>query len=139
MEIKLKNGSSLFIGPYEHSFFTEIQKLNNEEGWTNLVQNNNLTKVAWENSNIAFIVKNQGNNLVGYIRGHTDTAVSLFVCEMLVDQKYRGFGVGKSLLQYVHRLYPNTRVEMLATSTSRSFYENLGYRSFYGFRKTFGE
>lgn len=139
MEINLNDGSSLFIEPYEQRFFNDIQKLNKEEGWTNLVQNNVKTEKAWENSNIAFIVVNQCKELVGYIRGHTDTAVSLFVCEMLIDQKYRGLGVGKILLQYIHTIYPDTRVEMLATSTSRSFYERLGYRAFYGFRKTFRE
>ena len=139
MEINLNDGSSLFIEPYEQRFFNDIQKLNKEEGWTNLVQNNVKTEKAWENSNIPFIVINQCKELVGYIRGHTDTSVSLFVCEILIDQKYRGLGVGKILLQYIHTIYPDTRVEMLATSTSRSFYESLGYRAFYGFRKTFRE
>lgn len=139
LELKLKDSSSLFIEPYEENNFKEIQRLNKEEGWTNLVINNIQTEIAWENSNIAFVVENQYKELVGYIRGHTDTAVSLFVCEMLIDKKYRGLGIGKVLLQYVHDLYPETRIEMLATSTSRSFYENQGYRAFYGFRKTFGE
>ncbi len=29
-----------------------------------------------------------------------------------------------------------TRVELLANRSSRTFYEGLGFRAFYGFRKT---
>ena len=113
--------------------------LNKEEGWTNLVENAKNTKVAWENSNVVYVVKNKNGKVMGYIRRYTDTCVSLFICEMLINKRYRGLGIGKQLLQYVHDKYPNTRIEMFATSASRTFYENLGYRTFYGFQKSHKE
>lgn len=139
MKIGLKEDIVAFIQPYENNEFNDIQRLNKEEGWTNLVENAKNTKVAWENSNVAYVVKNENGKVMGYIRGYTDTCVSLFICEMLINKRYRGLGIGKQLLQYVHDKYPNTRIEMLATSTSRTFYENLGYRTFYGFRKSHKE
>jgi len=139
MRIILKDNSKAIIRKYEERDFYKIQDLNEEEGWINLVKNNLNTKVAWENSNVAFVVERRNEELVGYIRGHTDTCVSLFICEMLIDKKWRGVGIGKVLLQYVHDIYPDTRIEMLATSSSRSFYEGLGYRTFYGFRKSYEE
>ena len=84
------------------------EHLNKEEGWSNLVENAKNTK-AWENSNVAYVVKNENGKVMGYIRGYTDTCVSLFICEML------------------------------ATSASRTFYESLGYRTFYGFLKSHKE
>ncbi|WP_432355820.1 GNAT family N-acetyltransferase [Sporosarcina sp. A2] len=139
MMINLEDGSNLLIIPYENKDFEGIQKLNKDEGWTNLVENSMKTKSAWENSNIAFVVETESGKLVGYIRGQTDTSVSLFVCEMLIHKNYRNLAIGRKLLQFVHDLYPDTRIEVLATSTSRSFYENLGYRPFYGYRKTYSE
>lgn len=76
---------------------------------------------------------------VGYIRGITDKFITLFIGELVVSTDYRGLGIGQRLLKYVHSLYPKTRIEMLATSTSRTYYEEQGYRAFYGFRKTFEE
>ncbi|EMF48148.1 hypothetical protein B481_0269 [Planococcus halocryophilus Or1] len=42
-------------------------------------------------------------------------------------------------MRHVHHQYPKTRIELLASSTSRSFYETQKYRPFYGFRKTIEE
>jgi ribosomal protein S18 acetylase RimI-like enzyme len=127
------------IRQYQETDFNRIQELNHSEGWTNLVEKNEDTKQAWGNSNVSFVVEAEGDGIVGYIRGLTDTRITLYICELLIDKKYRGLGLGSELLQYVHRLYPKTRMEMLASSTSHSFYEGQGYRPFYGFRKTLEE
>lgn len=127
------------IRQYVENDFNRIQELNQTEGWNNLVENHEDTKEAWGKSNVSFVIEAEGNGVVGYIRGLTDTRITLYICELLIDKKYRGFGLGSELLQYVHNKYPKTRMEMLASSTSRSFYEGQGHRPFYGFRKTLGE
>jgi ribosomal protein S18 acetylase RimI-like enzyme len=127
------------IRKFKETDFNRIQELNSEEGWLNLVEKNEDTKQAWENSNVSFVVEADDNGVVGYIRGLTDKKITLYICELLIDKKYRGLGLGSELLQYVHNVYPKTRIEMLASSTSRSFYEGQGYRPFYGFRKTLEE
>ncbi|MFP7299226.1 GNAT family N-acetyltransferase [Neobacillus niacini] len=127
------------IRRYIDTDFDRIQGLNREEGWSNLVEKNEDSKAAWENSNVSFVAVTEDDEVVGYIRGLTDTCITLYICELLIDKKYRGLGIGKDLLQHVHQLYPKTRIEMLASSTSHSFYEGLGYRPFYGFRKTLEE
>lgn len=138
MELILNNEKSVFIRTYKENDFNEIQQLNMSEGWNNLVEKNEDTKEAWRNSNITFIVE-FNNRVVGYLRGLTDSCTSLYICEVLIDKEFRGLGVAKELLRYVHGIYPKTRMEMLASSTSHTFYEAQGYRNFYGFRKTFGE
>jgi predicted N-acetyltransferase YhbS len=127
------------IRQYQESDISKIQELNRNEGWNNLVEKNEDTKEAWQNSNVSFVVEAEGDGVVGYIRGLTDTRITLYICELLIDKKYRGGGIGKMLLQYVHRLYPKTRIELLASSTSHTYYEGHGYRPFYGFRKTIEE
>lgn len=136
MEIDLKDNEKAIIRPYKETDFNKIQDLNREEGWTNLVENHLNAKEAWEHSNVAYVVETEGQGIVGYVRGLTDTRISLYICELLINKKFRSLGLGKELLHYVHSIYPDTRIELLATSSSRSFYEELSFRSFYGFRKT---
>jgi ribosomal protein S18 acetylase RimI-like enzyme len=138
MNIKIKNGKEINIRLYEEADFNHVQQLNNEEGWANLVERGEVTKEAWRNSNITYVVE-ESKKIIGYIRGLTDKQITLYICEILIDKGYRGFGIGESLLKYVHSLYPKTRMEMLASSSSRSYYEVRGFRSFYGFRKTIEE
>jgi predicted GNAT family N-acyltransferase len=75
----------------------------------------------------------------GYIRGLTDGNVTVYICEMLISKNLRGKGAGGKLLKFVHSQYPRTRMEMLASSTSHTFYKSQNFRPFYGFRKTFEE
>jgi ribosomal protein S18 acetylase RimI-like enzyme len=138
VELTLKNGQQIHFRPYQETDFPFIQQLNATEGWNNLVEKEEETKKAWENSNIAFVAVEK-EKIIGYVRGLTDEHITLYICELLIDKDYRGFGIGQELLRYVHRLYPTTRMETLASSTSRTFYEQLGYRAFYGFRKTIHE
>lgn len=139
MKLELNDNRNVFVRPYVTTDFNSIQALNAEEGWHNLAEKNESTKRAWENSNVAFVAETEEQQVIGYIRGMTDTGISLFICELLIDKAFRGLGLGTVLLRYVHDLYPTTRIEMLASSSSRSFYQEHGYRAFYGFRKTYLE
>lgn len=123
---------------YTEDDFESIHQLNIHEEWNNLVAKKEDTKKAWSNSNVAFVAYD-GDNLVGYIRGVTDSYITLLVCELLIAKAYRGSGIGTDLLKFVHKQFPKTRMELLASSSSFSYYENQKFRSFYGFRKTFEE
>ncbi|MGD7054242.1 GNAT family N-acetyltransferase [Sutcliffiella horikoshii] len=138
MRIKLRNEKLLEVRAYRKEDFLAINQLNEEEKWNNLVENKENAREAWNHSNIAYVAEINGQ-LVGYIRGLTDQSITLYICELLIDRNYRGLGIGEILLNYVHDLYPMTRIEMLANSDSRTYYEQKGYRTFYGFRKTFRE
>jgi GNAT superfamily N-acetyltransferase len=128
----------MHVVPFDELHFKDIQELNRAEGWTQLVERNDETFNAWKNSNVAYVViKNE--RIEGYIRGLTDENVTIYICEMLISKNLRGQGVGSKLLNFVHGLYPQARIEMLASSTSHTFYESLKFRPFYGFRKTIEE
>lgn len=136
--LEIRNGQFIQIRQYNEQDFNAINRLNIEEKWTNLVALKDNTKEAWNNSNVAFVAYSDGD-VIGYIRGFTDQYVTLYVCELLIDKRYRGLGIGQYMLKFVHGLYPSTRIELLGSSTSQSFYKQIGYRPFYGFRKTFDE
>lgn len=127
------------IRAYVASDFEHIQQLNREEGWTQLVERGELTREAWRQSNVTYVMESDNGEIVAYLRGLTDTAVTLFVCELLVAPAYQKRGLGEQLLQHIHERYPTTRIELLASQTSHTYYEKLRFRPFYGFRKTIHE
>lgn len=124
--------------PYKETDFPAIHQLNQMEGRTNLAAKQDETKSAWNHSQIAFVAERDGE-VIACVRGLTDGSVSLYICELLVDEKERGKGIGQALLAHVHKLYPKTRMELLASTTSQTFYEKQKFRPFYGFRKTIEE
>lgn len=126
------------IRSYEERDFDQIQALNEAEGWSQLVRQHELTKQAWRQSNVAYVVESEGQ-VIAYVRGLTDTTVSLYVCELLIAPSHRRLGIGERLLSHVHALYPETRLEMLASASSHTYYEKLNFRPFYGYRKTIHE
>ncbi|WP_102028898.1 GNAT family N-acetyltransferase [Salirhabdus sp. Marseille-P4669] len=126
------------IRPYEEKDFPFIHQLNEAEGWSNLVKHKEITEKAWRDSNVTFVVEEAGE-IVGYVRGITDGHVTLYVCELLIRKSHRGKGIGTTLLKEIHHLYPTTRMELLASTTSKSFYEKEKFRPFYAFRKTIEE
>ncbi|MGP4067281.1 GNAT family N-acetyltransferase [Halobacillus sp. B29] len=115
--------------------FHDIQQLNEKEGWNGLVERNEETCCSWLNSEPALVAEEDGE-VVGYLRGLTDGAVTLYICEILIKESHRNQGISEQLVRTAHECYPSTRVEMLATTSSHEYYENRGYRSFYGFRKS---
>lgn len=134
----MQKQQEIVIRPYKESDFSGIHKLNEQEGWSNLVANQQQTQAAWNGSNLA-VVAEQDGQLVGCLRALTDGAVTLYVCELLIEKSRRGSGIGGMLMDHVHNLYPETRMELLASCTSQSYYEAKRFRAFYGFRKTFEE
>ncbi|WP_430788292.1 GNAT family N-acetyltransferase [Virgibacillus flavescens] len=138
MQATLDNGKEVIFREYEEEDFPQINKLNELEGWNTLVERAEETREALENSNITYVALID-EKIVGYVRGMTDKQITLFICEVIIDKELRGSGIGKKILQYVHAKYPKTRMELLGSSTSKSFYEKLKFRPFYGFRKTIQE
>ncbi|PSL40144.1 putative N-acetyltransferase YhbS [Planomicrobium soli] len=130
--------AGITIRAYSEEDFPEIHALNQAEAWTNLVEKYEKTKQAWRNSQLALVAEN-GEKIVGCLRGLTDGSVSLFICELLIHKEYRGQRIGKELMEHAHQRYPETRMELLASSTSYTYYESQGFRPFHGFRKTISE
>lgn len=113
-----------------------IQQMNKDEGWDNLVARHEQTLNSWMNSK-SYVMEEDGE-VIACIRAITDEYVTLYVCELIVRRDKRNRGFGRKLLGYMHELYPTTRMELLATSHSKSFYESW-FRPFYGYRRTYHE
>ncbi|MGV3464983.1 MAG: GNAT family N-acetyltransferase [Heyndrickxia sp.] len=138
MEYILSNGETVKFRKYNEEDFPSIHQLNIEEQWNNLVEKKEDAKQAWINSNVK-LVACMDEKIIGYLRGMTDENITLYVCELLIDRNYRGLGIGTNLLKFVHQQYPKTRIDLLGSNTSSTYYENTNFRSFYGFRNTIKE
>lgn len=99
------------------------------------MRQHDLTKEAWRQSNVAYVVESENGHVISYLRG-----VDRHDRELVrVRTAHRGLGIGERLLSHVHALYPETRLEMLASASSHTYYEKLNFRPFYGYRKTIHE
>jgi GNAT superfamily N-acetyltransferase len=117
--------------------FPAIQRLSSLEGWPTPASRPDEALTAWKHSWPALVAVD-GGAVIGFVRAITDGEITLFVAELLVEAPYRGKGIGRLLLDSCHYLFPHTRIEVLSTETSASFYARQGFRSIgAGFRKSY--
>ena len=104
-----------------------------------MVEKKEDTKEAWKHSNISLVVEAEGDGIVGCIRGFTETRITLYICELLIDKRYRGAGIGESYfgIRCSISKYENGTAWLRVPHII--FMRRQGYRPFYGFRKTFEE
>ena len=90
----MKAQEEWLIRPYREDDFPAIHELNKQEQWSNLAAKEQELKQAWDNSAVAVVAEMDGQP-IGYLRGLTDGFVSLYICELLVNQNHRKSGVGE--------------------------------------------
>jgi GNAT superfamily N-acetyltransferase len=75
---------------------------------------NSITYVAYE-----------GNILCGYSRSLNDCDLYIYVCDLLVNRRWRGREIGRQLMEQVFLDYPNQTVYVM--SDVDEYYQKLGY------------
>jgi GNAT superfamily N-acetyltransferase len=125
------------IRAWQKDDFAEIQMLSANEGWTTTGLRPDEALTAWTHSCPTLVATNEVDQVIGFIRGLTDTEVTTYIADFLVVPEYRGKGLGRALLEVCHGLYPHTRFDLLSTDNAHGFYEKEGVRHFQGFRKSF--
>jgi N-acetylglutamate synthase-like GNAT family acetyltransferase len=87
-------------------------------------------KKAMENS-LCFGVYNNNNKQFGYARMITDYATFAYMADVFIDEKFRGKGLGKWLVEVMmtHPALQGLRRVMLATKDAHKLYEQCGFTS----------
>jgi len=98
-----------------------------------------LWKSYWANDRSAEAIEKSINNsdcygvykekeLVGFARVVTDNATVYWLCDVIVDEKHRGMGIGKNLVRRIVESggYKNMR-GILATKDAHGLYEQFGF------------
>ncbi|WP_346938829.1 GNAT family N-acetyltransferase [uncultured Clostridium sp.] len=132
-QVKLPKG--IYIREFTEMDFPSIQVLYEKEGWMTFLKRSEDALKAWENSNITLVALD-GDIIVGLIRALTDGEITTYIAEILVDNSYKGMGIGKALIDICHNLYPHTRLDLLSTGAD-DFYQRNSFRTHMGFRKSY--
>ncbi|HEY7359079.1 MAG TPA: GNAT family N-acetyltransferase [Ktedonobacterales bacterium] len=126
------------IRSWEEADFSAVQRLSAAEGWPTPLERPEAALDAWQRSWPALVAVAE-QDVIGFCRALSDGSVTTYIAEVLVAQGWRGQGIGSALLEVCQRLAPGSRLDLLALETSRSFYERVGFRPFYGFRLSWQE
>lgn len=118
---------SITLRCWTEADFPAIQRLSAPEGWTTPQRRPDEALSAWHHSWPALVVT-EDENVIGFVRGLTDGAVTTFIAELLVAPEQRGKGLGRLLLDACHLLYPHTRLDLISQEEAVPFYKALGFR-----------
>lgn len=95
--------------------------------WANK-RSRNIILTSIENS-LCFGVYTEENNLqVAFARVITDYSTSYYLCDVIVDEKYRGNGIGKALVETIVKDKRLCALRgILATGDAHGLYEKFGF------------
>ena len=110
---------------YSSEYENELMDLIEQEGddWEIYWKEPNASRYrkSFEQS-ITYIALSDGK-ICGYSRSMKDT-LFIYVCDLLVNKKYRGHGLGKKLMQCIQEEYPNCPVYVM--SGNDEYYKRIG-------------
>jgi ribosomal protein S18 acetylase RimI-like enzyme len=68
--------------------------------------------------------------LVGFARVITDRTTFAYLCDVIIDEEFRGHGTGQWMLKCIieHPVIKETR-QMLLTKDAQGFYEKFGFKT----------
>ena len=124
------------IRAWTEADFAGIQKLSMLAEWTTPYERPSDSLNAWRHSWPTFIAI-ENLEMIGFFRALTDGHVTTYIAELLVVQAWQRRGLGRAFLELCHRLYPETRFDLLSIEEAHSFYQTCGFREFQGFRKSY--
>lgn len=118
---------------YEHFFISDEKSLLDLEIIHGFLQRSywagnrplEITIKAVNNSH-CYGAYNNDNKQIGFARVITDSATTFYLCDVFIDEVYRGQGIGKALVSGINSEYPGL-TGVLATKDAHTLYEQLGY------------
>ncbi len=119
MQIQLEPNLSAeeFIGILRRSTLAERRPVDQPERIAKMLQQADLIATA----------RDSEGELVGIARAITDYAYCTYLSDLAVDQSFQGQGIGRQLIDFVHRTAGiETRLILLAAPAAASYYPHIG-------------
>ncbi len=130
MKHDLENGFYLTDdNPFILSRCEEVQRLMAQSYWANQ-RPAEVQRAAMEHSLCYAIVDLQADALIGFARVVTDFATMYYLCDVLIDERYRGRGLGKRLVEWIASRDERLRgtYGLLKTRDAQGLYAQYGFR-----------
>lgn len=106
----------------------EMAELMDSVGWGKKKEYNHRS-ILRSLSNFPFVayIRNEDNELVGYVSAFSDGAFSTFVSELVIHPGVQNQGLGSELLQAVEREYCGIPIYIKHFDDSKDFFIKHGY------------
>lgn len=112
--------------------FEKVKELLAQTYWANKRDEQKIRK-SIEHSLCYGAFTNEDNKQIGFARVITDFATTYYICDVIVDEKYRGIGVGKALIKMItddDKL--QNMLGMLLTENAHGLYQQFGFKQVNG-------
>lgn len=111
----------------EEMQITDIKALLEQSAWANTRDIQTIQK-AIDHSLCFGAFLEEGGKQIGFARVITDYTTMYYICDVIVDEAYRGNGVGKALLDAIHANKEVSSLKgVLATYDAHDFYRKYGF------------
>lgn len=105
----------------------QVQQLMQQVYWAKERDMGTIEK-AVKNSNCYAIFDNNNHRMVAFTRTITDYATMYYLADVIVDQQYRGSGLGKKLVEcVVNDTKLNGLYGLLLTEDAQGLYKKYGF------------
>ena len=107
--------------------FAAVEQLLRQSYWAG-EREISLLPQSIENSLCFGVYLNESGQQIAFARVVTDYTTTFYLCDVIVDEKYRSMGIGKALIE---RIVYDDRLRqlkgMLKTSDAHGLYEKYGF------------
>jgi ribosomal protein S18 acetylase RimI-like enzyme len=122
------------IVPFEPHHLGAVLALCEAEGWPSLPADPEKARRALRAPGVTTCVALDVDRVVGFAQLLSDGEIQSYLSVLLVAPGHRGRGVGHALVRACARRAGGVRVDLLAESASRGFYESFPHRGWTGYR-----
>ena len=106
----------------------DIKALLEQTYWANMRDIETIKK-SINNSLCYGAFLKESDKQIGFSRVITDYATTYYICDVIVDEHYRGMGIGKALLDAIHDNEEISSLRgILATRDAHEFYRKYGFQ-----------
>lgn len=107
---------------------SQVKLLLEQSYWANTRDNETIEK-SIDNSLCYGAFLEENGKQIGFARVITDHATVLYICDVIVDEQYRGIGIGKALLDAIHANEEISSLKgILATTNAHELYRKYGFQ-----------
>lgn len=107
--------------------FEHLVQLFNQAGWTDKTSDLDRLQLMVENSQIVVTAWDEGN-MIGFARCVTDHVFNGQINNVIVDQEYRGRGIGKGLISNILNSSKMVTYILRGDPENVDFYKHMGFK-----------